>query len=62
MKLLNPEPKRKLVATRVGCLFSYEKEDIEIGHPHNLHPLVATESKYITCPQCNEKIELEATK
>ena len=40
---------------------SYEKEDIEIGHPHNLYPL-ATEIKYITCPQCNEKIELEATR
>ena len=41
--------------------FCYEKEDVEIGRPHNLYPL-ATESKYITCPQCNEKIELEATK
>lgn len=62
MKLLNPEPKRKSVATRVGVYSVMKKEDIEIGHPHNLHPLVATESKYITCPQCNEKIELEATK
>ena len=46
---------------RISEKQSYEKEDVEIGRPHNLYPL-ATESKYITCPQCNEKIELEATK
>ena len=61
MKLLNPEPKRKSVATRVGVYSVMKKKDIEIGHPHNLYPL-ATEIKYITCPQCNEKIELEATR
>lgn len=61
MKLLNREPKRKSVANRVDVYSVMKKEDIEIGHPHNLYPLV-TEIKYITCPQCNEKIELEGTK
>lgn len=62
IKIIKPGTITELRCYKCGCLFSYEKEDIEIGHPHNLHPLVATESKYITCPQCNEKIELEATK
>jgi hypothetical protein len=62
IEIIKPGTKEKISCNSCWCLFSYEKEDIEIGHPHNLNPLVATESKYITCPQCNEKIELEATK
>jgi DNA-directed RNA polymerase subunit RPC12/RpoP len=61
IEIIKPRTKEKISCKSCGCLFSYEKEDIEIGHPHNLYPLV-TEIKYITCPQCNEKIELEATK
>lgn len=48
IEIIKPGTKEKISCKSCGCLFSYEKEDIEI--------------KYITCPQCNEKIELEATK
>lgn len=61
IEIIKPGTKEKISCKSCGCLFSYEKEDIEIGHPHNLYHL-ATEIKYITCPQCNEKIKLEVTK
>jgi hypothetical protein len=39
-----------------GCLFSYEKEDIE----HNTHCDfgVFGDYEYIICPQCKSKIKL----
>lgn len=61
IKIIKPGTKKKINCESCGCLFSYEKEDIEIGNAHTLYPL-ATEIRYITCPQCKEKIELEATR
>ena len=39
-----------------GCLFSYEKEDIE--HGTNLYFGVFADCEYVICPQCKEKIKL----
>lgn len=39
IKIIKPGTKEKISCNSCGCLFSYEKEDIEIGHPHNLYPL-----------------------
>lgn len=42
-----------------GCLFSYEKEDIE----HNIHSDFRDFNyDYIICPQCKEEIRLGGTK
>lgn len=44
IEIIKPGTKEKISCKSCGCLFSYEKEDIEIGHPHNLYPL-ATEKE-----------------
>lgn len=42
-----------------GCLFSYEKEDIE--RSTNSYFGVFTDYEYVICPQCKEKIRLGGT-
>lgn len=48
------KPGTKLTATchECGCVFSYEKEDIDCEVYRN------EVWKWITCPQCNAKIEI----
>lgn len=44
---------------KCGCLFSYEKEDVE----YNTHCDFGEFSyKYVICPQCKEEIQLGGTK
>lgn len=42
-------------------LFSYEKEDVEYGDIFTISPITA-KGMYVSCPQCKEKIVLEAIK
>lgn len=39
-----------------GCLFSYEKEDIERGTNFSFGVFAGCE--YVICPQCKEKITI----
>lgn len=39
-----------------GCLFSYEKEDIE--RSTNVYFGVFADYEYVICPQCKSKIKL----
>lgn len=43
---------QKIQCGECGCLFSFEKEDIEIKN----------DCKTIKCPQCNNILALEATR
>ena len=52
--------KQKTQCSKCGCIFSFEKEDIEIMG--NYHPYKEYNSmrKIIKCPQCSNVIVLEA--
>ncbi len=47
--------KQKIQCSECGCIFSFEKEDIEITDWNSMR-------KTIKCPQCNNIIILEATR
>lgn len=61
MKLLNPELKRKLIAMHVDVYLVTKKEDVEYGDIFTISPITA-KGMYVSCPQCKEKIVLEAIK
>ena len=61
IKIIKPGTITELRCYKCGCLFSYEKEDIEIKKANTSDPL-STQYKYITCPQCKKEITLEATR
>lgn len=61
IKIIKPGNKKKINCNACGCLFSYEKEDVEYGDIFRISP-ITTKGMYVTCPQCKEKIVLEATK
>ena len=54
--------KQKTQCSECGCIFSFEKEDIEIMG--NYHPYKEYNSmrKTIKCPQCSNVIVLEAVR
>lgn len=61
IKIIKPGTITELRCYKCGCLFSYEKEDIEIKKVNTSDPL-SMQYKYITCPQCKKEITLEATR
>lgn len=62
IKIIKPGTITELRCYKCGCLFSYEKEDIEIKKRIHQTLSLSTQYKYITCPQCKKEITLEATR
>lgn len=56
IEIIKPGTKEKISCNSCGCLFSYEKEDIEIGHPHNLYPYTSICSIYLHLHHNNENL------
>lgn len=54
--------KQKTQCSECGCIFSFEKEDIEIIRNYNPYKEYNSIRKTIKCPQCSNVIILEATK
>lgn len=61
IKIINPGTKKKINCDACGCLFSYEEEDVGYGDIAVIGDMLAI-GMYVTCPQCKQKIVLEATK
>lgn len=54
--------KQKTQCSECGCIFSFEKEDIEIIRNYNPYKEYNPIRKTIKCPQCSNIIVLEAVK
>ncbi len=54
--------KQKTQCSECGCIFSFEKEDIEIIGNYHPHKEYNSMRKTIKCPQCNNVIVLEAVR
>lgn len=66
--------KQKTQCSECGCIFSFEKEDIEIMGDYTLEDPISFEgayfprktyknmTKFIKCPQCSNVIVLEAVR
>lgn len=61
IEIIKPGTKKKINCNACGCLFSYEKEDVEYGDIFTISPITA-KGMYVSCQQCKEKIVLEAIK
>ena len=60
IEILKMGTKKQIECEACGALLRYEKEDVKEGdYWHQWTPYT---NKYIICPQCNEKIILEATR
>lgn len=54
--------KQKKQCSECGCIFSFEKDDIEIISNYNPYQEYNSIRKTIKCPQCSNIIVLEAVK
>ena len=56
--------KQKTQCSECGCIFSFEKEDIEIMGELDYFPRKTYKNmtKFIKCPQCSNVIVLEAVR
>jgi hypothetical protein len=54
--------KQKIQCSECGCIFSFEKDDIEIISNYNPYQDYNPIRKTIKCPQCSNIIVLEAIK
>ena len=52
--------KQKTQCSKCGCIFSFEKEDIEIMGNYHLYKEYNSMRKIIKYPQCSNVIVLEA--
>ena len=52
--------KQKTQCSKCGCIFSFEKEDIEIMGNYHPYKEYSSMRKTIKCPQCSNVIVLEA--
>lgn len=61
IKIIEHGTIKKKQCENCGCLFSYEKEDIEHSTNISLESF-ACGYDYIICPQCKEEIQLGGTR
>ena len=61
IKIIRHGTRQTKECERCGCLFSYDEVDI-CNVPSIETKLDFKETRFIECPQCKEKIVLEATK
>lgn len=54
--------KQKTQCSECGCIFSFEKEDIDIMSNYNPYKEYNYMRKTIKCPQCSNVIVLEAVR
>ena len=54
--------KQKMQCSKCGCIFSFEKEDIEIMGNYYPYKEYNSMRKTIKCPQCSNIIVLEAVR
>ena len=54
--------KQKTQCSKCGCIFSFEKEDIEIMGNYHTYKEYNYMRKTIKCPQCSNVIVLEAVR
>lgn len=59
IEIIKKGTKKKCTCKECGCIFTYEDEDIQIEES-KYHG--GGDSKYIDCPQCNNRIYLNAFK
>lgn len=61
IKILREGNKRQVECEECGALLSYQQEDIK-KEEYSLSQTASYYEKYIVCPQCKNKIILEATR
>lgn len=61
VEIIKPGTKNRIECKYCGALLSYQKDDIKDEEVY-FNQLVFNTRKYIVCPQCQNKIILEATK
>ena len=60
IEILRPGTKKKIECKKCGALLGYKEEDIKISEYYVGSLIPQYSQKYIVCPQCNQKIILEA--
>ena len=58
IKIIKEGTRKTCECENCGCVFSYEKEDIEVVKSDILN----SREEFITCPQCNKKVYISKTK
>lgn len=61
IEIIERGAKKRTTCNYCGALLSYEPQDIKQGE-HHFGPMDYQFEKYIECPQCKNKIVLEATR
>ena len=61
IKIIKQGTRKKIECEECGTILSYEQEDVQTGAVL-ISPLSTGSKKYIVCPQCHNKIILEATR
>ena len=61
IKILKEGTKRQVECNECGALLQYQQEDIK-KEEYFLSQITSYYEKYIICPQCHNKIILEATR
>lgn len=59
IKIIEHGTIKKARCNNCGCLFSYEKEDIQHKHSYTFN---GWSYDYVICPQCKKEIQLGGTR
>ena len=62
IKIIRHGTRQTKECERCGCLFSYDEVDTLIDSKLDSNTFEAHATRVIECPQCKEKIVLEATR
>lgn len=61
IEIIEPGTKNRINCNFCGALLSYQKDDVK-EHFYDAPMQPTGYEKYITCPQCQHKVVLEATR
>lgn len=63
IRIIKPGTRTEATCKFCGCVFSYEKEDVNTENPLVKDGGFMTSLlEYVNCPQCNERIEIKSVK
>ena len=61
IEIIKKGTKTKCTCKQCGCLFTYEEEDMTVDHNYD-NRFTDCIRKFVTCPQCSNKITVGGVK